>query len=235
MSQKNGTPALDGRRSGALVGDAIDHRVFNALTESGQDDSPSNSENLLGSLACASCPLAEVAGVSGASPLGSHLRPYQEKDIARIQAAIAAGRLRVLYVAPTGSGKMVVAAALIAAAISNDQRALFLAHRRELIQQASRNLFKLGVEHGIIQAGFPNRPGERVQVASIQTLHARAVRTRKIELPPADLVIVDEAHHCPARTYRQLIRAYPQAVILGMTATPCRSDGRGLGKCSTSS
>jgi superfamily II DNA or RNA helicase len=61
------------------------------------------------------------------------------------------------------------------------------------------------------------------------------VRTRKIELPPADLVIVDEAHHCPARTYRQLIRAYPEAVILGMTATPCRSDGRGLGTCSRSS
>jgi superfamily II DNA or RNA helicase len=173
--------------------------------------------------------------LSGTSSATLHLRSYQERGIAQIKAEIAAGRRRVLYVAPTGSGKMVTAASLIATAVLRGERVLFLAHRRELIQQASRNLFKLGVEHGIIQAGFPSRPGERVQVASIQTLHARAVRTRKIELPPADMVVVDEAHHCPARTYRQLIRAYPEAVILGMTATPCRSDGRGLGKCSRSS
>jgi len=75
MSQQNGTPALDGRRSGALVADAIDHRVLNALTESEQDDSPSNSENLLGSLACASQLPTGVVGVSSASFLGPHLRP----------------------------------------------------------------------------------------------------------------------------------------------------------------
>jgi DNA repair protein RadD len=60
-------------------------------------------------------------------------------------------------------------------------------------------------------------------------LHARAVRSRSIELPPANLVVVDEAHHAQAVTYQRLLAAYPNAVILGLTATPCRGDGRGLG------
>ena len=57
-----------------------------------------------------------------------------------------------------------------------------------------------GVDHGIVQAGFPMRLNERVQVASIQTLNARAMRASSIELPPADLVIVDEAPHARAAT-----------------------------------
>ena len=81
--------------------------------------------------------------------------------------------------------------------------------------------------HGIIQAGFSPRPLEPVQVASVATLHVRAIRTNKMELPPADLLIIDEAHHCPAASYRAIIEAYPDAVLLGLTATPCRGDGRG--------
>lgn len=60
-------------------------------------------------------------------------------------------------------------------------------------------------------------------------MHARAIRTSTIELPPADLIIVDEAHHAPARTWRRLLAAYPSATIIGLTGTPCRGDGRGLG------
>ena len=70
---------------------------------------------------------------------------------------------------------------------------------------------------------------EPVQIASIQTLSARAIRSRTIDLPRADLVVIDEAHHCRAKTYRKIIESYPKAIILGMTATPCRGDGRGLG------
>ena len=79
------------------------------------------------------------------------------------------------------------------------------------------------------RSGFLTRPAEPVQIASISTLDARAVRSSSLQLPPADLVIVDEAHHTPARTWRRLIGAYPEAVVLGLTATPCRGDGRGLG------
>jgi DNA repair protein RadD len=104
-----------------------------------------------------------------------------------------------------------------------------LAHRIEIIKQTSQKLFDIDVDHGIIQAGFPTDPSEPVQVASIQTLWTRAIRLKKIELPTADLVVVDECHHAPAETYRKIIDAYPDAGVLGLTATPCRGDGRGLG------
>jgi DNA repair protein RadD len=157
------------------------------------------------------------------------LRPYQLDVIDRARIEAAAGRRRILLVAPTGSGKTVIAAAIIAAAVAKRSRALFITHRRELVQQASRKLNDFGVDHGIVAAGFPSQPGELVQVGSIQTVTARAIRSSTIELPAADLVVVDEAHHARAQTYRRLIEAYPSAVILGLTATPCRSDGRGLG------
>lgn len=109
------------------------------------------------------------------------------------------------------------------------KRILFLAHRRELILQTSRKLHEFGIDHGILLPGYPARLYEPVQVASIATLHARAVRSNRIQMPAADLVIVDEAHHVRARSYMRILAAYPEAIVLGLTATPCRGDGRGLG------
>jgi DNA repair protein RadD len=157
------------------------------------------------------------------------LWPFQSAVIGRIWAAIEAGQRRILLVSPTGSGKTVIAGDIVANAATRGQRVLFLVHRRELTKQAARKLHAVGVDHGIIQAGFPPRLGERVQVASVQTLHARAVRTATIEMPEADIVFVDEAHHVRARTYRRILEAYPNAIVIGLTATPCRGDGRGLG------
>ena len=68
-----------------------------------------------------------------------------------------------------------------------------------------------------------------VQVASIQTLHARAIRSTTMPMPLADIVVIDEAHHSCAMTYQRVLAAYPDATVLGLTATPCRGDGRGLG------
>jgi superfamily II DNA or RNA helicase len=158
------------------------------------------------------------------------LRPYQRDVIHRVKAEISRSRRRrICLVAPTGSGKTLIAATLIAEAVARGDHAVFVAHRRELIEQNSRKLHAVGVDHGIIQAGYPTRPGASVQVASIQTLHARALRSAKIELPRADLLFVDEAHHVRSRTYTRLISAYPDAIVIGLTATPCRGDGRGLG------
>jgi superfamily II DNA or RNA helicase len=157
------------------------------------------------------------------------LRPYQADVITRINAEIAAGRRRVLLVAPTGSGKTVIAAAVVADAVARGLRVLFLAHRRELINQASRKLHAAGIDHGIILPGFPMRLAEPVQVASIASLRARAFSSSSIDMPVADVVIVDEAHHARARTYRRILEAYPNAIVIGLTATPCRGDGRGLG------
>ncbi len=170
-----------------------------------------------------------TAGASSPPSSAPELRPYQRDVIARISAEIAEGRRKVLLVAPTAAGKTVIAGAIVRAAADRGDRVLFLDHRRELTAQTSRRFYDAGIDAGIIQAGFPARPGEPVQIASVATLHARLVRSRTIERPPADLVIIDEAHHVRARMYRMILERYPGAVLIGMTATPCRGDGRGLG------
>jgi superfamily II DNA or RNA helicase len=125
-----------------------------------------------------------------------------------------------------------MATAIIKDAVAKYQRVLFIAHRDELITQAADKLRRFGdLVPGIIKAGRDKdqRPQALVQVASVQTLHARAFRSKSMELPPAEILVIDEAHHSRARTYQQIIDAYPNAIVLGLTATPCRGDGRGLG------
>jgi superfamily II DNA or RNA helicase len=157
------------------------------------------------------------------------LRRYQHAVIAAFHKAVEEGTRRVLLCAPTGAGKTLIGADVIRDTARALRPVLVLAHRREIITQTSRKLHAAGIGHGIIQAGFQARPLELVQVASIATLWMRAMHRETMDLPPADLLWVDEAHHCPANTYRKIIDAYPKAVLLGTTATPCRGDGRGLG------
>jgi DNA repair protein RadD len=152
------------------------------------------------------------------------LRPYQLDTVAKLEEIV-----RVILVSPTGAGKTVIASEIIKRAVEQYRSVLFLAHRREIIQQTSLKLTANGVRHGIIMAGVEPRPMEAVQVASIDTLLVRGVRSKAMELPPAELIVFDEAHHVRGRTREHLIGLYPGAVLLGMTATPCRGDGRGLG------
>ena len=155
------------------------------------------------------------------------LRPYQAQVIAEFWRAVEAGQRRILLVAPTASGKTVIARAIVEQARSKGCGSLFLAHRREILTQTSNKL--RGIPHGIIRPGDQPRPLESVQVASVQTLHRRAIKAGTMELPEADLVIVDECHHVIARSYQSIIEQYPDSILLGLTATPCRGDGRGLG------
>lgn len=113
------------------------------------------------------------------------LRPYQSRALDASRAALAGGARRVLLVAPTGSGKTTVASAIMQGAIAKGRRVLFLAHRRELIDQCVARLAEHDITAGVILAGRQPFPHRAVQVASVQTLARR-------ELPPADLVIVDE-------------------------------------------
>jgi DNA repair protein RadD len=159
----------------------------------------------------------------------SVLRPYQTDVIAKFHRAVAEGKRKIVLVSPTGSGKTVIGNEITRHERAKLRKVLILAHRREIIGQTSTKLFAAGVMHGIIQAGISPRPLEPVQVASVATLYARAIRSDRMELPPADLLIADECHRCPAATWRKIIAAYPNAVLLGLTATPCRGDGRGLG------
>jgi DNA repair protein RadD len=155
----------------------------------------------------------------------TELRGYQEDDVAKIEAALDAGA-KVLYVLPTGAGKTVVAAAIVEQAVQAGKRVLMLTHRREILRQTS---FKLPFEHGLIMAGLNIDLSYPIQIASIQTLWARCMRTDKVSLPAADVIIIDEAHHVAAETWRLIFEAYPNARCIGLTATPCRGDGRGLG------
>ena len=138
------------------------------------------------------------------------LRPYQHDVVEEAERRIAAGDKRIVLVAPTGSGKTVIACEIIRRATRQYKTALVLAHRREIIAQTSRKLHAEVISHGIIQAGFSPRPMESVQVASVQTLWVRAVRSEAMQLPPADLLIVDECHHAPATTYTKIIDAIPK-------------------------
>lgn len=158
------------------------------------------------------------------------LREYQNNAITDVCREIETGKRCAMVVAPTGAGKAVILAAMTANAVNEGKRVLVLAHTREIIKQTAHKLYDNGVENfGIIAAGLQEHPGEPVQVASIQTLWSRAFRRDRMALPAANILIVDEAHHCPAETYRKIIASYPNAVLLGFTATPCRGDGRGLG------
>jgi DNA repair protein RadD len=159
----------------------------------------------------------------------TELWEFQRKAVADFEAAVARGKKRVAFVAPTGGGKTVIAAEAIRRAREQGQHVLVLAHRREIIAQTHKKLSDQGIRAGIIQAGVDPRPLEPVQVASIGTLWSRAFLSDAMQLPPANLLVIDECHHATARTYKKIIEAYPDAILLGLTATPCRGDGRGLG------
>jgi hypothetical protein len=100
-----------------------------------------------------------------------------------------------------------------------------IAHRQELIWQLSETLKLFGITHGIVKSQHPFDPTQRVQVASVQTL----VRRHHL-LPAPALIVFDECHHCTAKGYRTIADSYPGANILGVTATPCRLNGQGLGE-----
>lgn len=151
------------------------------------------------------------------------LRPYQQEAVEGVRDAFRQGHRAPLLVAPTGAGKTVMFSHIASSAKARGSRVLIIAHRKELIRQDSRKLRDAGVSHGII-APWADPTGDLVQVASVQTL-ARRLET----LPRFDLIIIDEAHHAVAGTWAKVIAAQPWAKILGVTATPERMDGKGLG------
>lgn len=135
------------------------------------------------------------------------------------------GHKAPLLQSPTGSGKTHVAKEIVDRAVARGSRVLFLAPRRELIYQCCEKLQSAGIRFGIIMAGENRNAEHLVQVASIPTLIKRRA---KEGLPPADLVIVDEAHIGVGGEAQKLIESFPCRRI-GLTATPSRADGRGLG------
>lgn len=153
-------------------------------------------------------------------------RPYQAEAIDCVRGEISSGLRRILLVIATGGGKTFTSAKVIEMAVSKGKKCIFLAHRKELIEQCSKTLDRLGIDHGVIKSGHPRVDRSKpVQVASIQTLIKRAHWD-------ADLIVIDEAHRSIAKTYVDIVSRYNQdkVVVLGLTATPYRMDGRPLGR-----
>ncbi len=157
------------------------------------------------------------------------LRQYQDKAINDLRLSFAAGNRRILLVAPTGAGKTVIAAQIVRGAVEKERYVMFLAHRRELVNQSADKLMNFGVDHAVLMSGELPYGATDVQVASIDTLRARCINSDKLPLPRADVIVIDEAHRSLAPTYLKVIELYPEAVVLGLTATPIRSDGKGMG------
>ena len=151
------------------------------------------------------------------------LRPYQIETVSGLRQCYASGSRAVLLQLATAAGKTIIFTAITYSAWSRGRRVLIVVHRRELVEQAAGKLSWAGVPHGLVAAGFPSSPEMMVQVASVQT----AIR-RLATLGDFDFIILDEAHHARAATWPPLT-AYPRARILGVTATPARLDGKGLG------
>ena len=152
-----------------------------------------------------------------------NLRPYQREGVESIHAAFMRGMRQVLYVLPTGGGKTFLFAWMAAQARDHGTPTLILVHRRELLKQASDTLTSLNVPHGLIAPNHP-RTQHCIQIASVQTLARR-------EMPPCQFLIIDEAHHTPAGSWKRILNLLDKnTFVLGVTATPCRLSGRGLAK-----
>jgi len=153
----------------------------------------------------------------------SELRDYQNRAVRDVSSLWARRILRPLCVMPTGAGKTRVAIDLTIRLfkISPNMKVLFLCPWRQLVIQCADRFREFGLEADAVVGGRKAK-GAPICVATVQS----AIR-RKLETP--DLIIVDEAHRAPARQCRTLLRRYPTAKVLGLTATPIRLDGKALG------
>lgn len=161
----------------------------------------------------------------------SRLRDYQQQGVRDIAAAFKVGARSVLYVAPTGSGKTVLFSFVAARQRERDKRSLVLVHRRELLAQTVRAFSLFDVPAGAIARDHPFEPGATIQVASSQ-LVARRISDGRLDLSDwaPTLIILDEAHHGVSKSLISIMDRWPEAKILGVTATPARLDGKGLGE-----
>ena len=147
------------------------------------------------------------------------LRPYQELAIENIRPALSKYK-RIIALAPTGAGKTSITAYIARESQAKQRTMLFLAHRSELLTQAQERFASVGVV-----TGTPKAWHRLTNIASVQTM-----RNRTAQLAPPDIIVIDEAHLSMATSYRKVLDAYPNAYVIGLTATPRRLDGKSLGE-----
>lgn len=153
------------------------------------------------------------------------LRPYQADNIEEIRAHFRAGVRSVLWQLPTGGGKTAGATFMASGAAQRGLTVWFLCHRKELAQQSSDTFKEAGLAHALIAPGVPYFRGTKVQVVRVDTVRRRL---DKVKLP--DVAIWDECHHLGADTWRELHASMPDTKHIGLSATPYRLQGGGLGE-----
>lgn len=158
------------------------------------------------------------------------LRPYQQAAREAVQAEWAAGRRRTLLVLPTGTGKTVVFAKIAEDCVRAGQRVLILAHRGELLAQAAEKLHAAtGLRCAVEKAEQSSLAApQRVVVGSLQTL-CQPARLDRFDPGRFGTIIIDEAHHAVSDSYLRILEHFPDARVLGVTATPDRGDLKNLG------
>ena len=157
------------------------------------------------------------------------LRPYQRDFIDAVRAEFIQNHKRVVGVAPCGSGKTIMTGWMIKESLARNKRSIFFVHRHELIEQTSKTFTDLDIPHGIIAADKKMYLNLPVQIASVQTL------ANRLDIIPApDFLICDECHHILANSYKKILDAFPDAYLLGVTATPLRMGGITLSDVFTS-
>ena len=152
------------------------------------------------------------------------LRDYQNLAISNVRKGFQVKHRSVLLTLPTGAGKTVIFSEITRLAELKGANVLILVHRKELIDQAGDKLTKADVKYGIIAAGHKESKCN-VQVASVQSLINRLNNPEQF-----DLIIIDEAHHAVASSWQKIFEFYKTALKLGVTATPMRMTGAGLGE-----
>ena len=158
------------------------------------------------------------------------LRPYQQEAREAVQAEWAKGRKRTLLVLPTGCGKTIVFSKIIEDQVKEGKRVLVLAHRSELLEQASDKLKTATGLGTALEKAENTSIGSwyRVVVGSVQTMQSEK---RLSQFPPDwfDTIVVDEAHHAISDGYQRVLSYFEQSDVLGVTATPDRGDMKNLG------
>ena len=158
------------------------------------------------------------------------LRPYQEEARQKVQEEWKNGKKRTLLVLPTGTGKTIVFSKIIEDRVRKGERVLVIAHRGELLEQASDKLYKSTGLKTATEKAEQTSLGSfyRVVVGSVQTMQREK---RLNQFPPEyfDTIVIDEAHHAISDGYQRVLHHFENANVLGVTATPDRGDMRNLG------
>ena len=158
-----------------------------------------------------------------------NLRPYQEQAKQAIFEEWGNGNQKTLLVLPTGCGKTIVFAKVVEECVRRGKRVLIMAHRAELLEQASDKINKATGLICSVEKAEESCLGSwyRVVVGSVQTL-TREKRLQQFDENYFDTIIIDEAHHVISDSYKKILEHFSEANVLGVTATPDRGDMKNL-------